>query len=69
MPGFQGEFFKMLFEVDSSIKFNTIFQTIHTAYIFANSVSECQDKAEQIREELPLNQNQQIHIFIEEKDD
>ncbi|GAA0313606.1 hypothetical protein GCM10008967_00110 [Bacillus carboniphilus] len=56
----------MLFSVDFDIKINQSFSTVHTEIIPAISISECQDKAEQIREQLPLNQNNHIHIFIEE---
>jgi hypothetical protein len=56
----------MLFEVDFSIKINGYFQTVHKEFIFAESVSECQDKAESIREELPQNKHNHLHIFIED---
>jgi hypothetical protein len=56
----------MVFEVDFSLKINGNFFEIHKALIFASSVSECQDKAEIMRNELPENKNHHIHIFIEE---
>jgi hypothetical protein len=55
----------MLYEVDFSLKINGMFKSVHKAFIFADSVSECQDKAESIRDELPQNNKQYIHIFIE----
>jgi dynactin complex subunit len=54
----------MLFEVDYSIKINGNFQTIYKEFIFAASVSECQYKAEVIRDELHQNKQQHVHIFI-----
>jgi hypothetical protein len=55
----------MLYEVDFSVKVNGNFQTIHKEFIFADSVSECQDKAESIRDLLSQNKQQHVHIFIE----
>jgi hypothetical protein len=55
----------MLYEVDFAIKINQCFQTVHKAFIDAESVSECQDHAEEVREQLPVNQNNHVHIFIE----
>jgi hypothetical protein len=55
----------MLFEVDFTIKVHGSFHSVHKAFVFANSVSECQDKAEQIRAELRQDKNNQVHIFIE----
>lgn len=54
----------MLYEVDFSIKFNDSFNTIHTAFIHAQSVSECQGEAKAIRATLPQIKEHQIHIFI-----
>jgi hypothetical protein len=54
----------MLFEVNFDLKINGNFQTIHTAFVFADSVSECQEKAESIRNELPQSKRQHVHIFI-----
>lgn len=56
----------MLFSVDFSIQINQSFCTIHTAFIHAESVSECMDVAEEIKEELPQNKQQHVHIFIEQ---
>lgn len=56
----------MLYAVDFAIKLNGTFHTIHTAFIEAISVSECQHKAEEMREELPQAKTQHIRIFIEE---
>ena len=55
----------MLFEVDFALKINGTFQTISKDFIFAESVSECQDKAEEIRKKLRHSKNQNIYIFIE----
>jgi hypothetical protein len=55
----------MLYEVDFAIKIHSCFHTVHTAFVFADSVSECQDKAEQIREDLSQHKTNQVHIFIE----
>jgi hypothetical protein len=55
----------MLFEVDFSVKINNCFQTIHKAFIDAESVSECQLQAEEVKEQLQANKNNPIHIFIE----
>lgn len=54
----------MLFEVDFSIKISESFSTIHTAFIHAQSVSECQGEAETIRDTLPQIKEHQVHIFI-----
>lgn len=54
----------MLFEVDFSIKVNDSFCTVHTAFIHAQSVSECQFQAESIRDSLQQYKQHQIHIFI-----
>jgi len=54
----------MLFEVDFALRINGNYQTIHTAFVAADSVSECMDKAEGIRDELPQSKNQHVHIFI-----
>jgi hypothetical protein len=56
---------KMLYEVDFSIKINGRFKSLHKELIFANSVTECRDKAKLIRDELLQNDKNQIHIFIE----
>jgi hypothetical protein len=55
----------MLFEVDFAIKVYGSFHTVHKEFVYANSVSECQDKAEQIREDLRQHKSNQVHIFIE----
>lgn len=55
----------MLYKVDFSIKVNDSFCTVHKVFIFAESVSECQDKAEEIRDTIPQNENNDIRIFIE----
>lgn len=55
----------MLYEVDFSIKVNDSFCTIHKEFIFAQSVSECQDQAEIILQELPQSKNHHVRIFIE----
>ncbi|NEX77397.1 hypothetical protein G4Z05_00585 [Bacillus thermocopriae] len=55
----------MLFEVDFALRINDNFLTIHKAFVLADSVSECQKKAEGIRNELPQNKLHQVHIFIE----
>jgi hypothetical protein len=55
----------MLFEVNFAVKINGNFQMIHKAFVFAESVSDCQGKSESIREELSLYKNHHIHIFIE----
>jgi hypothetical protein len=55
----------MLFHVDFALKVNGNFQIVHKAFIFAESVSECQDKAETVRDKLPQNKQQHVHIFIE----
>lgn len=56
----------MLFHVDFALKINSDFQIVHKAFIFAESVSDCQDKAEVIRDQLPQNKHHHVHIFIEE---
>lgn len=53
----------MLFDVDFSVKSNGDFQTVHKALIFANSVTECKDLADEIKNNLKENKN--IYIFIE----
>lgn len=55
----------MVYPVDFSIKVNGSFCTVHTVLIYANSVSECWNKAEGVRDMLPHNKSHQIHIFIE----
>jgi hypothetical protein len=55
----------MVFEVNFAVKINGNFQTVHKAFVFAESVSECQEKSEGIREELSLNKKHHIHIFID----
>lgn len=55
----------MLYEVDFSIKINGLFHSVYKGFVFANSVSECQEKAESILEELPQKDKHHIHIFIE----
>ncbi|MCM3663476.1 hypothetical protein M3204_03620 [Mesobacillus subterraneus] len=55
----------MLFEVDFAIKINNCFQTVHKAFIDAESVSDCMYQAEEEIEQLPVNKSNQIHIFIE----
>ena len=54
----------MIFEIDFAININGDFQTIHTAFVSADSVSECQEAAKTIRTELPQNEKQHVHIFI-----
>jgi hypothetical protein len=55
----------MVYEVNFVIKINGNFQSVHRAIVFAESVSDCQEKSESIREELSQNKKQHIHIFIE----
>jgi hypothetical protein len=55
----------MLYHVDFAIKINDSFQVVHKAFIFAESVSECQDKAETMREKLPQNKQHHVLIFID----
>jgi hypothetical protein len=55
----------MIYPVDFSIKINHSFCTIHSELIFADSVSECQEKAENIRDHLPQHRKQHVHIFID----
>ncbi|MBT2722280.1 hypothetical protein [Bacillus sp. ISL-46] len=55
----------MLFEVNFAVKINGNFQNVHKAFVFAESVSDCQEKSKSIREELSINKNHHIHIFIE----
>lgn len=54
----------MFYEVDFAIKVKGSFCTIHTAFIHAMSVSECQDKAEELRDTLPHAQKNDVRIFI-----
>lgn len=54
-----------MFEVDFSIKINGCFQTIHKAFIDAESVSECQAHAEEERAQLAQDKDHHIRIFIE----
>jgi hypothetical protein len=54
----------MLYEVDFAIKVLGSFCTVHTAFIQAISVSECQAKAEEIRNTLPQSRNHDVRIFI-----
>jgi hypothetical protein len=56
---------EMVFEVNFALKVNGKFHVVHKAFVFAESVSDCQEKSEGIREELSLNKNHHIHIFIE----
>lgn len=56
----------MLFEVDFSIKVNDSFCTVHKQFIFAQSVSECQEQAEEILETLPQQKSHHVYIFIED---
>lgn len=55
----------MLYKVDFAIKIKGVFNTIQSAFIQAISVSECQDKAEEIRDTLPAYKKHHIYIFIE----
>lgn len=55
----------MVFEVDFAVQINNSFHTVQKAFIFADSVSECQDKAESLRDELIQSKNHHVHIFIE----
>jgi hypothetical protein len=55
----------MVYEVDFSIKVDNVFRTIYKAFIYADSVSECQHEAELIRDSLARHKNNKIHIFIE----
>lgn len=55
----------MFYAVDFSIKVNNCFHTVHTAFIEAQSVSECQHQAEKLREQITMNKDHHIHIFIE----
>lgn len=56
----------MLFSVDFSIQINQNFCTVHTAFIHADSVSECMVEAEEIKETLSVNKKHKVHIFIEQ---
>jgi hypothetical protein len=51
----------MLFPVDFSIRVNGNFHTVHTELIFANSVSECKQLANEISKTLS---QENIHIFL-----
>lgn len=53
-----------MFEVDFAIKVKGSFCTVHTAFIHASSVSECQDKADELKETLPQFKDHHVHIFI-----
>lgn len=55
----------MIYYVDFAINERGIFNTIHSALIAAISVSECQHKAEEIRDSQLNLTNNEIHIFIE----
>jgi hypothetical protein len=55
----------MVYPVNFSIKINESFCTVQTALIFADSVSECMDKAEGVKETLPQYKKHHVHIFIE----
>lgn len=54
----------MIFEVDFAIQINNDFQTIHKELIFAESVTECMDKAKRTKERLFQKENHKVHIFI-----
>lgn len=54
----------LMFAVDFVIKIKQSFCTIHSAFILANSVSECQNKAEEILGTLPQSKEHHVHIFI-----
>ncbi|MFE4522160.1 hypothetical protein ACFRCQ_08375 [Cytobacillus firmus] len=56
----------MLFSVDFSIRVNESFQTVHWAFIPAESVTECREVAQEIKANLPESQKHQVHIFIEQ---
>jgi hypothetical protein len=53
----------MLFEVEFATKENGHFQTIHTALVYALSVSECRQIALEIADQLG---NSDIQFFISE---
>ncbi|NNU91845.1 hypothetical protein ETC01_00665 [Geobacillus sp. NFOSA3] len=53
----------MLFEVEFTIKENGSFQTIHTALVYALSVSECRQIASEIADQLGKGG---IQFFISE---
>lgn len=55
----------MLFSVDFSIQVNEHFQTVHWAFIPAESVSECREVAQEIKDSLPESKDHHVHIFIE----
>jgi hypothetical protein len=56
---------RMVYPVNFSIKINESFCTVQTALIFADSVSECMDKAEGVKETLPQFKKHHVHIFID----
>ncbi|TCJ05068.1 hypothetical protein [Cytobacillus praedii] len=56
----------MIYSVDFSIKINDRFSTIHTAFVYALSVSECRKSVKEIKNKLAASQKHDIHIFIEE---
>ncbi|MGD6845260.1 hypothetical protein ACQCVH_22410 [Bacillus infantis] len=59
----------MLFSVDFDIRINESFCTVHTAFVPAESVSECMDIAEGMKETIPANKDHYVHIFIEQVED
>jgi hypothetical protein len=55
----------MVYPVDFSIKINDSFCTVQTSFIFADTISECMGKAEEVKQTLPQAKKQHVHIFIE----
>jgi hypothetical protein len=56
----------MLFLVDYGIKIHSTISVFHSAYLVANSVTECRIEAEKIKLNLPQNKKFNVYIFIED---
>lgn len=56
----------MVFSVDFAIQKEGDFHIVYTALIQAESVTECKDTAQEIKEYLPENSKQEVLIFIEQ---
>ncbi|WP_165571505.1 hypothetical protein [Cytobacillus praedii] len=56
----------MVFSVDFAIQIKGDFHTVYSALIQAESVTECKNTAQEIRENLLENSKQEILIFIEQ---
>ncbi|MGG3452330.1 hypothetical protein ABER98_21265 [Domibacillus aminovorans] len=56
----------MIYDVEVATVADQQFTTIFTAFIFADSVTECREQAQEILDENHPNINSSYHIYIEE---